>query len=553
MPHDGLVMVRKSKPIFVLVTILLSLIVSMNASQAITSLSELKIPEDQVEAIQSRQIKLAGAIAPLIDRTTFAREEFLRLRSEGSTKSAEFQAAQNFFRSQIKALYKTLVRDVQITRMSNQIYQQILRSPEAVTEFIAARPTLILPPDCPPAIVLDGETVWETGTVIRVEDGDTVDVQTCRGQLNVRQIGIQAPETAKSTHFAQCGGAEASRFMKSLLPVGTEVQLRSNNYASANNYEALARPYRYIFAKDSNGEFTIDVQAKLLEAGLAMWFPNESEYIRNQKYLELLNEAAAKRVGLWSGSLCNNESDTTDLSVIELWVETDSPLPNENPFGEYVVLHNTINRDIDLSNWSIRDTSLDLFDARYAIPAGITLRANSVLTIYLGDPLPNFPMTGDEISLGLKKPTLQNPSPVGGKYTGDGIYLQTPLRQNGGGNMRAWMHRPCLPTDCVKPGWLTKNLDGSGRNIPLPTTLSIALNPAKYGRVVPDMTGLTEEQAKSALTPLPLSVVVVDKSAVTAGESGSVNSVKIVVDQSPKPGANLPPNATVTVYVDLSP
>jgi len=104
--------------------------------------------------------------------------------------------------------------------------------------------------------------------------------------------------------------------MKTLLPVGTEVQLRSNNFASANNYQALARPYRYIFAKDPQGNFTIDVQAKLLEAGLAMWFPNENEFVRNLQYLELLNSAATNGVGLWSGSLCGNEIDKTAMNAI---------------------------------------------------------------------------------------------------------------------------------------------------------------------------------------------------------------------------------------------
>ena len=143
--------------------------------------------------------------------------------------------------------------------------------------------------------------------------------------------------------------------MKKLLPIGSEVQLRSNNYASANNYEALARPYRYIFAKDAQGNFNIDVQRQLLDAGLTMWFPNENEYVRNYQYLEALNQAAQKGLALWSGSFCGNESDNTPLGAIELWIETDSPLPNENPFGEYVLLKNKTNVDINLSGWSIRE------------------------------------------------------------------------------------------------------------------------------------------------------------------------------------------------------
>ena len=540
-------MLRIIKSIFTCLTVLALSLSSIQSSSAITSLSELVVPDEKVIAIQGRYISLSTSITPWVDRASFAREEFLRLRAETNGRGQEFQAAHNFFRSQVQGMYKVLAGENQIRSQSTRIFNQILSSPQKVTEFIAARPTVLLPAECPPAVALDGESIWETGTVIRVEDGDTVDVQTCRGQLNVRQIGIQAPETVKSTHFAQCGGAEASKFMKALLPVGTEVQLRSNNYASANNYEALARPYRYIFIKDAQGNFTIDVQAKLLEAGLAMWFPNENEYVRNYQYLEILNEAARKGTGLWSGTLCKNESDKTPIGAIEIWVETDSPLPGENPFGEYVLLRNTTNQNIDLSGWGIRDTSLELFDPKYQFPAGTMLKAQGILTVYLGTVLANFPLSSDEISLGLTKAILQNPS-SGGKYTGDGIYLQTPLLANGGGNMRAWMHRHCIPNDCVRPEWATKNFDGSERAIPLPLTLSLALNPGRYGRVVPDMTGLTEEQAKVALTPLQLNVVVVDRTTVAVGETAGV---KGVVDQSPKAGANLPPNSTVTVYIDV--
>lgn len=521
---------------------------SMSQGYAITSIRELTIPDDQIIAIQGRFITLSTTISPLIDRATFAREEFLRLNAETRGRGQEFQAARNFFRSEIRTLYKALASENVIKAQTNEIFQKILKSPEELTEFIASRPAVYLPPECPAAVALDGESIWETGTVIRVEDGDTVDVQTCRGQLNVRQIGIQAPETVKSTHFAQCGGAEASKFMKTLLPIGTQVQLRSNNYASANNYEALARPYRYIFAKDSEGNFTIDVQAKLLEAGLAMWFPNENEYVRNLQYLDALNTAAKQGVGIWSGSFCKNESDKTPIGAIEIWVENDSPLANENPFGEYVLLRNASDQDINLSGWSIRDTSLDLFDPKFSLPIGTVLKAREILTIYLGAPLTNFPLNQNEIALGLTKAILQNPSTAGGKYTGDGIYLQTPLLANGGGNMRSWQHRPCIPIDCAKPEWLSKNSDGSARTIPLPITLSIVQNPGKFGRVVPDMTDLTEEQAKFALTPLQLNVVLVNKSAVAAGESGAIKSV---VDQSPKAGANLPPNSTVTVFLDV--
>jgi endonuclease YncB( thermonuclease family) len=419
-----------------------------------------------------------------------------------------------------------------------------LKSSQTITQFIASRSMAILPSECAPAVALDGESIWEIGTVVRVVDGDTVDVQTCRGELNVRQLGIQAPETAKRTHVAQCGGVQASEFMRMLLPVGSQVQLRSNNHAAANNSCALARPYRHIFAKDVEGSFTINVQAKLLETGLAMWSPNDNEFVGNYQYLELLNDAAKRGVGLWSGASCKNDRVKTPVGAIEMWVETDSPLPNENPFGGYVLLRNTTRADIDISEWSIRDTSLELFDSKYAFASGTILKSQETLTVYLGTALANFPLGPNEISLGLSHAILQNPSPVGAKYTGDGISLQTPLLANGGRNMRAWSHRPCVPTDCPKPEWLIENPDGAARATPSPQTLSIALNPQRFGLVVPDMTGLTEEQAKVALTPLRLNVIIFDRSNGAAGE-------KRVVEENPKSGAILPAGGAVTVNVDV--
>lgn len=537
-------MYRPSRNYFRFAFAIAILSIFIQPSFAITSLSELKIPDEQLASVTNRHLALTTSLIPLIQRTTFGQEEFLRLRAEQKGSGPEFQAAQNYLRSQIKSLYQAFSGQTQIKKASAQIYRKILNSPQMVTQFIATRPTVYLPRECPPAVALDGESIWETGTVVKVEDGDTVFVQTCRGNLDVRLIGVQAPETAKSTHFAQCGGLEASKLMKALLPVGTEVQLRSNNFASANNYQALARPYRYIFAKDAQGNFTIDVQAKLLEAGLAMWFPNENEFVRNLQYLELLNSAASNSVGLWSGSLCGNEMDKTAMNAIEIWVELDSPLPNENPFGEFVLLRNKTEQEINLSGWTLRDTSLELNDSKYAFPSGTILKGNSILTVYLGAPLQNFPLAPDEIALGLSKAILQNPSASKEKFTGDGIYLQTPLLSNGGGNMRAWIHRPCLPVDCAKPDWLSKNSDNSSRATPLPRTLTLVMNPGRYGRVVPDMTGLTEEQAKVALTPLQLAVTLVDKSGGAQGE-------KSVVDQIPKPGANLLPDSVVSVYIDV--
>jgi endonuclease YncB( thermonuclease family) len=488
-----------------------------------------------------------GALKLAIEESIPAYEDFLQVKADppGDTL-AEQNIYLNSTRSRLQRKVSVLTQiSGEISKLMNQLlalHKAIDDSVILIKETANSRPTLNPPVECPPGLEFGVESIWETGTVQAVTDGDTVEVKTCRGVLEVRQIGIQATETAKPDHLSQCGADEATNFMKKMLPIGSEVQLRATNYASSNNYQEVARPFRTIYAKDSEGQFTIDVQAKLLSAGLSLWFPNSTnEYFHNLEYLTLLNKAAEEKIGLWSKTLCPN--DLTPLDSIDLWVNSDSPLSNENAFGEYVLLHNKSEKEIDISKWSIRDSSLQLRDEKYAFASGSKIGAGQVLTVYLGEAIANYPLASSEISFGLKSPILQNPTTSSEKFTGDGIYLISPRTTKGGGNIRAWMNRPCIPNDCVPPEWLVKNSDGSIRAIPLPQTLSMVLNPAKYARKVPDLTGLTAEQVTGALAALDLVAQIIDLSP------SSGKSPRIVRDLSPKPGTNLPAGALVKVNV----
>jgi endonuclease YncB( thermonuclease family) len=539
-------MKKKSLIVFVLSACLATVNLpwySNAAEVAVPILSSAQVRID-LKAKVDQQI---GALKIAIEESIPAYEDFLQVKADppGDTL-AEQNVYLNSTRARLHRKVAVLTQiSVQISTLMNQLFalhKPINDSVISIKEAANSRPTLTPPVECPPGLEFGGESIWETGTVQAVTDGDTVEVKTCRGVLEVRQIGIQATETAKPDHISQCGADEATNLMRKMLPIGSEVQLRATNYASSNNYQEVARPFRTIFAKDSEGRFTIDVQAKLLSAGLSLWFPNSTnEYFHNLEYLNLLNSAAEAKTGLWSKTLCPN--DSTPLDSIDLWVNSDSPLGNENAFGEYVLLHNKTDKEIDISKWSIRDTSLDLRDESFAFASGTKIGANQVLTVYLGEPIANYPLTSNEISLGLTSPILQNPTTSSEKFTGDGIYLMSPRTTKGGGNIRSWMHRPCIPNDCSPPDWLNKNSDGSTRVIPLPQTLSMVLNPAKYARKVPDLTGLTAEQVTGALAALDLTAQIIDLSP------NSGKSPRIVRDLLPKPGTNLPAGATVKVNV----
>jgi len=64
-----------------------------------------------------------------------------------------------------------------------------------------------------------------TATVIRVIDGDTIDVRIGGREERVRLIGIDTPESVRPDAPVECYGPEASAFTKELLPEGTAVRL----------------------------------------------------------------------------------------------------------------------------------------------------------------------------------------------------------------------------------------------------------------------------------------------------------------------------------------
>ena len=334
------------------------------------------------------------------------------------------------------------------------------------------------------------ETVRECGIVYKHEDGDTTHVKTTQNKLvEVRNIGLQTPERRKGTNPAQCGAEEAYQHFMGLMPEEiTIVQLRSVA-DSTNGWGGGARPLRSVYKlNNATGAFDIDVQAEQIKAGWSLWWPQDAEWANNKSYLDLMNDAKARGVGIWNPNLCGASPGGVPL----MWFSQNAPTidaDTEPAFGEYVILKNETSSLMDLTGWMLRDNSLNFFwdAATGAWMQGLNKFGSMLLgpgehrIIYLDNPtghqispateyeyfnwsrnVPGAQLTNGSIG-GLKGPNYIN---------GDGLYLQDPR-----GNIRASMTNPCSSVAmCETPAWVTEILNRSGQIIPIPVALNKVRN-----------------------------------------------------------------------------
>src|SRR3954451_3807409 len=62
-------------------------------------------------------------------------------------------------------------------------------------------------------------------TVVKVVDGDTIDVSYDGATHRVRLLNVDTPETVDPQKPVECLGPEASDYLKRRIPAGTEVRL----------------------------------------------------------------------------------------------------------------------------------------------------------------------------------------------------------------------------------------------------------------------------------------------------------------------------------------
>jgi endonuclease YncB( thermonuclease family) len=134
--------------------------------------------------------------------------------------------------------------------------------------------------------------VVQRARVVHVVDGDTVDVRLASGHnKRVRLLGIDTPEVYGGI---ECGGPQASRSMKRMLPVGTRVRLTSD--PSQDLEDRYDRLLRYV-TKVSTGT---DVNRRQVYKGLArVYVYAHNPFNRVDGYRTAQRSAKAHDRGIW--------------------------------------------------------------------------------------------------------------------------------------------------------------------------------------------------------------------------------------------------------------
>jgi len=135
--------------------------------------------------------------------------------------------------------------------------------------------------------------------VIRVIDGDTVNVEIDGKEESVRLIGIDSPETKDPRKPVQCFGNEASTKLSGILN-GKQVELISDE--TQDDKDKYGRLLRYIFVEDGT-----NINKFMVEEGYAFEYTYNVPYKYMDEFKQVELVAREKQLGLWAEDNCNGQ------------------------------------------------------------------------------------------------------------------------------------------------------------------------------------------------------------------------------------------------------
>lgn len=294
--------------------------------------------------------------------------------------------------------------------------------------------SLLVTPPAAQASWWDGIQAWESGTVERIVDGDTLIVidDATGAKKRVRLLGINAPEKPTAKHAGKCGGLEAKAILEETLPLGTHVRLLSADPSSTGK---KSRPQRVVLAYNpANGEYDQDIAWGIAERGYAVWFTVAKEAAMSSLYRNVIEQAQQKRLGIWNPNGCGELEQPNALLGIRInRAKSGAPVNDES-----VIIRNEGSEPVDISGWTLRDSGNQ---GAYFFPGGSYLVPGDYRVIHTGKGTATKPNPRDVYAGNNYR--LYPASDKKNALLGDGAYLL-----DRAGNYRFWREYPCVD-DCL--------------------------------------------------------------------------------------------------------
>ena len=128
-------------------------------------------------------------------------------------------------------------------------------------------------------------------TILKVIDGDTVDIDIKGNTERVRLIGVNTPETKHPTKPIECFGPEASAYLTQLLPKGTHVRIERDIEAR----DRYGRMLLYLYRESDNLFINLD----LVSHGYGTPMSIEPNTFHRNDFVHAAALAETTNEGLW--------------------------------------------------------------------------------------------------------------------------------------------------------------------------------------------------------------------------------------------------------------
>ena len=132
--------------------------------------------------------------------------------------------------------------------------------------------------------------------VLKVIDGDTIQVNLNGVTETVRLIGVDTPETVEPRTAVQCFGRESSDQAKTILS-GKVVKLE--NDPTQGDKDRYGRFLRYVLLDDGT-----NFNKKMISEGFAFEYTYSGPYKYQTEFKKAQEEARDGKKGLWADNTC---------------------------------------------------------------------------------------------------------------------------------------------------------------------------------------------------------------------------------------------------------